>query len=572
MGLALLLQACAAPSAPTPSSVSRDQSAPDASAPRTPKRLTIGILQEPRTWGPWETTTTAGGANQVTFVTKRTLTIMDDQGQLLPDLAESIPSLDRGDWRVNPDGSMEQTWKIRANARWHDGRPVTSDDFVFGWEVETHPDLPRSINSANLLIGALAAPDPQTLVLRFKGSSPLAGQMLFFPFPRHILGDVLAEGSGDRFVNHEYWTTGFVGAGPYRIADWQPGAYLEFAAFPDYVGGRPKIDTVVFRFLSDANTLFANVLSGGVEVALPDGLSVDMAIELQRGWAAPGSGNNVAIFNDGRFYYMEFQHRAEWAKPSAARDVRVRRAFYHTIDKDGVNEVENAGLGFLADSWVTPDDPRRSQFREAIPEWSQDVSVAQRLLEEAGWRRGSDGQLVHGSTGERMETDIRVTAGQGHVKAMAVLAEGWRKVGATANEVAIPAALVSNQEYRSTFPFTGLSGYPLRYFEWESWRFACDTAAQADTRWNGHRDGYCSTTTEPLIYRLGVTLSEQERTPLQVQIMRTILRDDLGGAPLYWQVSPLVWAKGITGPGPIQLGRFGSPYSGMSVHLWDKSS
>ena len=112
-----------------------------------------------------------------------------------------------------------------------------------------------------------------------------------------------------------------------------------------------------------------------------------------------------------------------------------------------MNEVENGGLGPLADSWITPDDPRRPQFRDAIPEWSQDVGLAQRLLEEAGWRKGPDGMLVHGASGERMETEIRVTAGQGHVKAMAVMAEGWRKVGAVANEVPIPAALVSNQAW-----------------------------------------------------------------------------------------------------------------------------
>jgi ABC-type transport system substrate-binding protein len=324
------------------------------------------------------------------------------------------------------------------------------------------------------------------------------------------------------------------------------------------------------KFLGDANTPLANVLSSGIDVALPDGLSVDHALELQRGWAAPGTGNHAVTFNDGRFYYMEFQHRADWAKPAAARDPRVRRAFYHTIDKDGVNEVENAGLGLLADSWITPDDPRRSQFRDSIPEWSQDHALAQRILEEAGWRRGSDGVLVH-SGGERMDTEIRVTAGQGHIKAMAVMAEGWRRVGAVVSEVPIPAAMVSNQEYRSTFPFASLSGYPLRYFEWESWRFSCATAAMPDTRWNGHRDGYCNRTAEPLIERLQGTLREQDRTALQVQIMRIILKEDYAGPPLYWQVSPLVWAKGISGPGPLKLGQYGSPYSAMHIHTWDRT-
>jgi ABC-type transport system substrate-binding protein len=382
-------------------------------------------------------------------------------------------------------------------------------------------------------------------VIRFKSSTPLAGQALYFPFPRHVLGEALATGVGERVLNHEYWTSGFVGSGPYRVSEWQPGAFLELEGHADYVGGRPKIDTVVVKFLGDANTLLANVLSGGVDVALPDGLSVDHALELQRGWAAPGTGNHAVTYIDGR-------------------------AFYHTVDKDGVNEVENAGLGSLADSWITPDDPRRPQFRDSIPEWSQDFGLAQRILEEAGWRRGSDGVLAH-SSGERMESEIRVTAGQGHVKAMAVMAEGWRRVGAVVSEVPIPAAMVSNQEYRSTFPFAGLSGYPLRYFEWESWRVSCATASMADTRWNGHRDGYCSRNAEPLIERLQGTLRDDDRTALQAQIMRSILKEDYAGPPLYWQVSPLVWAKGINGPGPLKLGQYGASYSAMHIHTWDRT-
>ena len=55
-------------------------------------------------------------------------------------------------------------------------------------------------------------------------------------------------------------------------------------------------------------------VAGGVEVALPDGLSIDMAVELKGNWAAPGTGNNVITYNDGRYYYVEFQHRPDWAR------------------------------------------------------------------------------------------------------------------------------------------------------------------------------------------------------------------------------------------------------------------
>jgi peptide/nickel transport system substrate-binding protein len=551
-----------------PPATSGPQNVPSSDQPAAPKRLNIGILEEPKGWAPWVGATTAGGAHQPRWLVTRTLTMIDNRGTVQPELAISAPTVEKGDWRINADGTMEQTWKLKPDLRWHDGRPLTAQDFVFGWEVETHPAVPLLNSLARLHISSASAPDPQTLVLQFKGTTPLAASALYDPYPRHLLAEQLAQ-DPEQFPNLEYWTTAYIGAGPYQLADWQPGAFQTFSAFADYVGGRPKLDTVTIKFLQDPNTLLANLLGGEVDVALPDGLSVDTAGDLKRGWAATGTGNSVILFVDGRVYRVEFQHRPEYAQPGAARDPRVRRAFAHTIDKDAINEVELEGLGVLADSWIPPDDPRRPQFTEAIPRWSYDVALASRVLDEAGWRRGGDGVLVHGATGQRLETDIRVTGGQGHVRALAVLANEWRKVGAAVTETVIPAALLSNNEYRSTFPFAGLTGHPIT-LQWEYIHYSCHREARPETRWSGNRNGYCNPTIEPLIDRLQVTIAERDRTSLQTQIMSAVNREDFAQIYLYWQVTPVVHGKGITGLGPLSPGPHGGSQSPWNIHLWDK--
>jgi hypothetical protein len=106
-----------------------------------------------------------------------------------------------------------------------------------------------------------------------------------------------------------------------------------------------------------------------------------------------------------------------------------------------------------------------------------------------------------------METELRVNNVQGHVKANSILAEGWRQIGADVTETTIPAALANDQQYRSTFPFAGLSGYPIQ-LGWETYRYSCTTASTADTRWNGHRDGYCNSSVQPLIDKLDVTIPD----------------------------------------------------------------
>jgi len=117
--------------------------------PGARKNLVIGILQEPPGWTPWTTIGTVGGAHQIIPLARRTLTNLDGDGLVRPDLAMSVPSTEAGDWRVNADGTMEQTWRIDPAARGHDGAPVTADDFLLGWEILQRPDLPPAVSSAH---------------------------------------------------------------------------------------------------------------------------------------------------------------------------------------------------------------------------------------------------------------------------------------------------------------------------------------------------------------------------------------------------------------------------------------
>lgn len=559
----LVLLGCGAPSSGAGSSAQGDR-ASDAQ----PKRLLVGMLGERKGWAPWHSS--AGTAfTQSLFLVNRTLSISDNTGKVQPVLAVSIPSVERGDWKINADATMEQTWRIRPDARWQDGHPVTADDFVFGWEILAERELPAGGQSpARSVVRGASAPDPQTFVISFVGTTPLAATAMFDPYPRHILGDIFAAAQWERFLNHEYWITEYIGAGPYRITGWDPGTSQEFSAFDGYTEGKPRISKIIFRIFGDVNALVANILSGEVDSALPDGLSVTAASDLQRSWAAPGTGNSVVIYMDGRYSRVEFQNRPEYAVPRAARDPRVRRAFYHAIDKEALHEVEMVGLGRLADSWIPPDDPRWAQFRDVIPPWSYDLALAGRILEDAGWRKGSDGILVSSATGERMETEIQ-TALSARGQAMAILSNGWREVGAAVVENPLSPTLAIDREYRAKLPFAGLiTHYTDLQYEYQ--HYACERGSSPENRWSGAHYGYCNATVNPLILRLQVTINQAERTALQREIIRLMLMEDMAVLPMYWFVTVLVHAKGVTGLGVLEPGDFRTQPPWNS-HLWDKT-
>jgi peptide/nickel transport system substrate-binding protein len=74
------------------------------------------------------------------FIFHGNLTKYDLQGNVIALAAQKVPTLADGDWQVRPDG-MEVTWRLRTDVRWHDGTPLTADDFVFGFQVAIDREL-----------------------------------------------------------------------------------------------------------------------------------------------------------------------------------------------------------------------------------------------------------------------------------------------------------------------------------------------------------------------------------------------------------------------------------------------
>src|SRR5206468_11213475 len=88
------------------------------------------------------------GAGTIKNVLNDSLIVRDDNLRRHPLLAVELPSVENGTWRLNPDGTMDVTWKIPANVKWHDGVPFTTDDLAFSYQVFSDPELPNADSSA----------------------------------------------------------------------------------------------------------------------------------------------------------------------------------------------------------------------------------------------------------------------------------------------------------------------------------------------------------------------------------------------------------------------------------------
>src|SRR6185295_3378032 len=115
------------------------------------------------------------------------------------------------------------------------------------------------------------------------------------PLPKHLLDQPFQDEKA-KFTDLPFWTTDFVGTGPFKVKEYVRDSYVLLEAFDSYILGRPKIDLLEVRFIPDGNTLSANVLAGAVELTIGRGLSLEQGLTLRDAWhegkmeSAPSNG------------------------------------------------------------------------------------------------------------------------------------------------------------------------------------------------------------------------------------------------------------------------------------------
>lgn len=524
---------------------------------RQERTLIVAIELEPRSIA--ALAPTIGGASS-TFVIRpfsALLDFIDGSGVPHPYLAEALPQLNTDTWRVSPDGRMETRYRLKPNLRWHDGTPLSAEDFAFAWRVSTTPDAGFGITASppiNLMEEVVAA-DDQTLVIRWKQLYPEAGvlqsggsRLGLPPFPRHILKDAY-ETQRDSFPNHPYWTREFVGLGPYKLDRWELGSFLEGVPFDGHVGGRPKIDRIRMVFIGDGNTVMANMKAGTVHVAA-DSLGFQQALELKREWAPTGAGSLIVTATSLR--NVLFQFRPGIGDPRALQDVRVRRALAHAVDKQVINEAMWGGEIVMIDTLFDPRATHYPAIDRAIVKYPFDLRASERLMNEAGFTRGPEGAYTSGAEG-RFTPELKSSEGTSE---RAVLASSWRQAGFDVQEAVLPRALAQDPESRSSFPGMYINATGAD----ENNQTAALLSSQIGTpnnRWRGgNRGGWSSSEYDQLVSLFNETLNPDERIQQRARMAR-LMSEDLPTIQLSFNPNPTAFVTAVVGPVSGTLGTTG---------------
>lgn len=563
MGAVLLAASCAPTTGTRPSGQSPSAGeAPAATTPSRTLRIAFQGFEEPKSGVINYGGVSAFDPLEHFLVFHASLTTYDPKGQLIPRLAEKVPTIQDGDWKTLPDGTMDVTWKLKPSAKWQDGKPLRAEDFVFGLDVLRDPEVPVSRPAWLSLVSTAEAVDSQTLVIHWKQQSFLAGGLGGADIPAipvHILSDLYQTGDKHAFVNSTFWTTDFIGLGPYKLAQWQRGSFIEGLAFDGFVLGKPKIERILLTYIGDVNAIVGSILSGDMDM-VPMGARFDATqlMAVQNGWG-PDGGMTMLVPFGVRTVWLQFRDpNAPWV-----RDIRIRRAMAHSTDRQGMSDALQYGMTTPADTFLLAEDSGYPAVERAgLARYPYDVDRARQLMAEAGWTLGGD-RMLRDAAGQPLTVDLSATGQGSNLEEIQTVSDQWRGVGFQASPVPLPPQAGDLDEKKNTVK----GGF---VWPWTPSPFAPQNLSSGQiptdrTAWKGaNYSGYNNAAYDEMYRRFTTTLDTAPRQQVQAEIMAHIA-DEVPLIPIYYYGNGVIARKGLSGPAMI------SPYQTSSLwnlHTW----
>ncbi len=556
---ALVLSACAPP---PQAARAPDSSAREPARPIAPKRMTAVIRDVPPSFVTRRTRPDGyRGLDALEEMAHAGLTYLKADGTRAPQLAEAVPTIENGLWRLLPDGRMETTWKIKPTARWHDGEPLTADDLLFATTVEQDKELEISF-AAYELIESIVAPDPRTVTVTWKRPYIEADGMFSYrgaglPLPKHLLEKPYG-GDKTNFLGHPFWSQEFVGAGAFKVQEWVQDTHVILRAYDDYVLGRPKIDDIEVKFIQDNNTLLANVLAG-IDLTLGKTISLDIALQARDQWK---DGKVVSVLQNWT------PINPQWINPDPPiiANYQFRRALIMALDRQELADVVFSGQGAVAHSYVSPETPLYNLIEPAIVKYPYDPRQAAQLLDGLGYTKRADG-FLYDADGRKLVVDIQIPLQNDvHPKTAAPVADKWQQLGVGVDQTPIPIQRAQDREWRSQFPGFNIVERVNSLAISEIWRFHSSQVPLPENRWlaGGFASRYRSPAVDAALERYVTTIPLPDRMDAVATLVRH-QTENLTELPIFYGADPTLISNrlvNVTGRGPLYT-------QAWNVQEWD---
>lgn len=289
------------------------------------------------------------------------LMIIDYDLDLIPGLAT--------DWEISDD-AMRIDMELREGVQWHHGREFVAEDVKYTYEWVLDEENPAANQDLYQAIEEIEIIDDYNVVFHLNEPYTfLVNNMArigVVPYDYH------------EEVGHEEFQQEPVGTGPYVHDEWEDDDYHILTAFEDYWGGEPNFAEVEFRPIpEDSSRLLAfeageiDMYQGGVVPEELERLEDDPDVEVYR---TPGTG----------YDYLGLNQETE-QNPEAIQDLNFRKAVSYAINREGIVEHVQQGIGSPGKSQITPD---MAHFNDEIDYPEYDPERAREYFEESDVEEG----------------------------------------------------------------------------------------------------------------------------------------------------------------------------------------
>ena len=313
---------------------------------------------------------------------------------------------------VNDDGTVTYTFKIRSDARWSDGKPVTAGDFVYSWQRLVTPEtaadynymIDSVVNANEIMAGdmdptelAVSAPDDSTFVVTLTSDLPYFLEVCAFPATFPVRQDVTTKDDG---TPNDQWTfdvATYLCNGPYKLTAWNHNSEIVMEPNEQYYdAANLGPDKITFKLMDDQNAMLSGFNSGDLDF-IEDVPQAELPSLI-------ASGDLKIVDYIGTYYVCYQTQKAPFDDP------RVRQAFTLAVDRTFiVDKVTQAGqvpangfvpagvydaAGSTGDDFRTVGGAYYSIEGDADYSYEANCEKARELLADAGYPNGEGFPVV----------------------------------------------------------------------------------------------------------------------------------------------------------------------------------
>jgi peptide/nickel transport system substrate-binding protein len=478
------------------------------------------------------------------YLAHRPLVYLTPDLQWKPLIIKDIPTLQNKLLKRKGLG-LEATIEILPQVQWGDGVPLTCADLAFALKVgkNNNVSIPERDKYDNISSITFEPSNPKKCTVNFIKAKFDYYANMPSPLPEHLEKSVYekysskAEGYDQNSLYTKNPTNPGLYFGPYVISEVKLGSHVIFTPNPKYWGKKPHFSKIVIKLIPNTGTLEANLRSNSINmVASAAGFSLDQAALFEKKVKADGSPYQV-IFADGVIYaHIDFN-----LDHPALSDVRVRKALAYGINKKEMISSLLEGKGTVADHFVTEKDP---WYTDKVTKYEFSPRMANKLLDEAGWKKGADGIRV--KDGKKLTFTIIAAAGvKLNDNIETYLQEQWKNLGAQLNIKNEPARVFFGDTVRDR-------KFDLALYSWvsnpdNSPRSVLHSSAiptVANGKAGQNYTGYKSKEVDTLIDQLEAELDPKKRAEIGKRII-AIYANDLPVLPLYYRQTDTVIPAGM---------------------------